>query len=251
MKPLRGTSYRALKAAGRRSLSERIGTARSISNSEIIDLGQRGLAIFVAALVGAVIWVDGTLTVVASFATHYLMNAWRIQMIAKYLATALLGTSLLAGAAMAQTSTTTTDKVDSATASTVSHQGQWRSSKLIGVDVYNEANEKLGDIAELIIDKNGNVKQVILGVGGFLGMGEKNVAVSFDKLKWVNEPVTTATNAPSTTKNPAGTTTTGTSTTTTTTTTPPVRSADEQWYPDHAVLAATKDQLKAMTQFKY
>jgi hypothetical protein len=157
-------------------------------------------------------------------------------MIAKYLATALLGTSLFAGAAMAQTSTTTTNKVDSATASTVSHQGQWRSSKLIGVDVYNEANEKIGDIAELIIGKNGNVEQVILGVGGFLGIGEQNVAVSFDKLKWVNEPVPTAT---------------GTSTTTTTTTTRPVRSADEQWYPDHAVLAATKDQLKAMTPFKY
>ena len=157
-------------------------------------------------------------------------------MIAKYLATALLGTSLFAGAAMAQTSTTTTNKVESATASTVSHQGQWRSSKLIGVDVYNEANEKLGDIAELIIGKNGNVEQVILGVGGFLGIGEKNVAVSFDKLKWVNEPVPT---------------TTGTSTTTTTTTTRPVRSAGEQWYPDHAVLAATKDELKAMTQFKY
>jgi len=157
-------------------------------------------------------------------------------MIAKYLATALLGTSLFAGAAMAQTSTTTTNKVESATASTVSHQGQWRSSKLIGVDVYNEANEKLGDIAELIIGKNGNVEQVILGVGGFLGIGEKNVAVSFDKLKWVNEPVPT---------------TTGTSTTTTTTTTRPVRSAGEQWYPDHAVIDATKDQLKAMTAFKY
>ena len=157
-------------------------------------------------------------------------------MITKYLATALLGTSLFAGAAMAQTSTTTTNKVDSATASTVSHQGQWRSSKLIGVNVYNEANEKLGDIAELIIGKNGNVEQVILGVGGFLGIGEQNLAVSFDKLKWVNEPVPT---------------TAGTSTTTTTTTTRPVRSADEQWYPDHAVLAATKDQLKAMTQFKY
>jgi len=182
-------------------------------------------------------------------------------MITKYLAAALLGTSLLAGAAMAQTSTTTTNKADSTTATTVSHQGQWRSSKLIGVNVYNEANEKLGDIAELIIDKNGNVEHVVIGVGGFLGMGEHNVAVSFDKLKWVNEPVkaTTAANEPSTTtaKTPTtsavGTipTTTGTSTTTTTTTTRPVRSADEQWYPDHAVLAATKDQLKAMTQFKY
>ena len=59
------TSYRAHKAAGRSSLSEKIETARSISNSDIIDLGQRGLAILVAALTGAVIWVDGTRTVVA------------------------------------------------------------------------------------------------------------------------------------------------------------------------------------------
>lgn len=177
-------------------------------------------------------------------------------MITKYLAAALLGTSLLTGAAMAQT---TTNKTDTTTASTMSHQGQWRSSKLIGLNVYNEANEKLGDIEELILNKDGKIENVVLGVGGFLGMGEHNVAVSFDKLKWVNEPAkaTTATNTPSTTttKTPATTdsarTTTGTAATTTTTTTRPARSANEQWYPDHAVLNATKDQLKAMTQFKY
>lgn len=175
-------------------------------------------------------------------------------MIAKYLATALLGTALLVGPAMAQTSTTTTKKADNATASTMSHQGQWRSSKLIGLNVYNEANEKLGDIEELIVNKSGNIEHVVIGVGGFLGMGEHNVAVSFDKLKWVNEPMkaTTATNTPSTTtaKTDSTRTTTGTATTTTTTTRP-VRSADEKWYPDHAILNATKDQLKAMTQFKY
>lgn len=173
-------------------------------------------------------------------------------MIEKYLATALLGASLLAGAAIAQTSTTTTNKADKATTSTMSHQGQWRSSKLIGLNVYNEANEKLGDIEELIVSKSGNIEQVVIGVGGFLGMGEHNVAVSFDKLQWINEPMkaTTATNSPSTTtaKTDSTRTTTGTATTTTTR---PVRSANEQWYPDHAILNATKDQLKAMTQFKY
>jgi sporulation protein YlmC with PRC-barrel domain len=77
-------------------------------------------------------------------------------------------------------------------------EGQWRSSKLIGVDVYNEANEKVGDIEELILDKSGKVEHVVLGVGGFLGMGEHYVAVAFDKLKWVNDPVrsTTASTAP-------------------------------------------------------
>src|SRR5450631_883629 len=179
----------------------------------------------------------------------------------KYIAIALLSTALMTGVAPAQNATTAAaDKADS---SAMMHkEGQWRSSKLIGVDVYNEANEKVGDVQELILDKSGKIENVVLGVGGFLGMGEHYVAVSFDKLKWVNEPVrsATASTAPASTSpaknvdSNARTTADGTATTTTgaaTTTTPPARTADEQWYPDHAVLNATKDQLEAMTQFKY
>jgi sporulation protein YlmC with PRC-barrel domain len=178
-----------------------------------------------------------------------------------YIAIALLSTALMTGVASAQTSTTaTTDKANS---SAMMHkEGQWRSSKLVGVDVYNEANEKIGSIEELILDKSGKVEHVVLGVGGFLGMGEHYVAVAFDKLKWANEPVraTTASAAPAGTApatnidSNARTAADGTAKTTTgsaTTTTRPARAANEQWYPDHAVLNATKDQLKAMTQFKY
>jgi sporulation protein YlmC with PRC-barrel domain len=158
-------------------------------------------------------------------------------MITKYLAAALLSTALMTGVASAQTTTTTT--ADQATTAMMHEDGQWRSSKLIGVDVYNDANEKIGDIEELIVDKSGKIEHVVLGVGGFLGMGEHYVAVSFDKLKWVNEAVrsTSVSSAPATTTEK---TTTGTTATTTT-----------QWYPDHAVFNATKDQLKAMPQFKY
>ena len=103
-------------------------------------------------------------------------------------------------------------------------------------------------------DQNGKIQAAILGVGGFLGMGEHQVAVSFDKLKFVNEavPSTTAANAPTTTA-PAtnvdnnARTTTGAATTNVRL----GRTATEQWYPDHAVIDATKDQLKAMTEFKY
>src|SRR5450631_3491657 len=160
----------------------------------------------------------------------------------KYIAIALLSTALMTGVAYAQTSTTaTTDKANS---SPMMHkEGQWRSSKLIGVDVYNDANEKVGDIEELILDKSGKVEHVVLGVGGFLGMGEHYVAVAFDKLKWVNEPVrsTSVSSAPTTTTEK---TTTGTTATTTTTATKQVRAANEQWYPDHAVFNAAKDQLR-------
>jgi hypothetical protein len=102
------------------------------------------------------------------------------------------------------------------------------------------------------------VANVILGVGGFLGLGEHYVAVAFDKLKWVDQPVTSTTasttaapaNTPATTSARDATTqtTTGAATTTTTSTT---TSASKYWYPDHAVYNATKDQLKAMPEFKY
>ncbi len=59
----------------------------------------------------------------------------------------------------------------------------WRSSKLVGLNVYNAKNEKIGDINDLIIDAKGAVTHAIVGVGGFLGMGEKNVAIEFSSLK--------------------------------------------------------------------
>src|SRR6202040_1512986 len=127
----------------------------------------------------------------------------------KYLAAALLGTVLLSGAAFAETATTDRSNINTA----VHRDGQWRSSKLIGVNVYNDNNEKIGDIQELIVDKSGKVDNVILGVGGFLGMGEHYVAVPMEKLKWVNEPARTSstTTAPkdksAASANNAGTTT--------------------------------------------
>jgi sporulation protein YlmC with PRC-barrel domain len=115
----------------------------------------------------------------------------------------------------------------------------WRSSKLIGMDVYNEQNEKLGDISEVLVDKTGKVAGLVIGVGGFLGMGQHDIMVDMSRLKFVDEPAKIAT-----------TTTTGTATRPAETTT--TRIGEKKWHPDHAVLSgATKDQLKAMPQFKY
>lgn len=61
-------------------------------------------------------------------------------------------------------------------------------SRLIGQSVYNgtDTNAKsIGDVNDLVIDKNGMVKSVVIGVGGFLGIGEKNVAVDFPKVSMV------------------------------------------------------------------
>jgi len=61
---------------------------------------------------------------------------------------------------------------------------EWRGSKLVGVDVYGSDNSKIGDINEVIVDRNGQAKAIVIGVGGFLGIGEKNVAVPWDKVQW-------------------------------------------------------------------
>lgn len=175
-------------------------------------------------------------------------------MLAKSITAGLVGSALLATAAFAQTATTpTTDRANMApaAASGSMFQGSWRTSKLVGLNVYNDSNEKLGDINDVLVDKSGNVKAVILGVGGFLGMGERLVAVSFDKIKFVNEPATYtgASNAPGS-RPASSTTTTGAATTNT----PPASATASRanpWYPDHAVFNATKDQLKAMPEFKY
>jgi sporulation protein YlmC with PRC-barrel domain len=52
-----------------------------------------------------------------------------------------------------------------------------RASKLIGTDVFNLANENIGEVEDLIIDNGKTVKGVVISVGGFLGIGDRNVAV--------------------------------------------------------------------------
>jgi sporulation protein YlmC with PRC-barrel domain len=118
---------------------------------------------------------------------------------------------------------------------TASAKDEWQASKLIRMNVYNGQNEKIGDIKELLLDKSGKIDTVAIAVGGFLGMGEHDVAVKFDQLKWSNEPV----------KSSSGSNSTGT------TGSAQTQESRERNYPDHAVLNATKDQLKAMPQFDY
>jgi sporulation protein YlmC with PRC-barrel domain len=139
------------------------------------------------------------------------------------------------GAAPAPQNQTTTTATTPRT-----HASMWRASKLVGVDVYNEQNEKLGDISEVLIDKSGKVAGVVIGVGGFLGMGQRDIMVEMSKLKFMDEPV----RASDKDKRPGTTGTTSNSA---------ARSNDRNWYPDHAVLTgvANKDALKNMPEFKY
>ncbi|HET9533848.1 MAG TPA: PRC-barrel domain-containing protein [Mesorhizobium sp.] len=171
----------------------------------------------------------------------------------KYLLAGIAASTLLATAALAQSSPPPAPAPAATATKTAPVQvsGQWRASKLIGLNVYNNNNEKIGDINEILVTSDGKISGVIIGAGGFLGMGEHDVLVKLDQLKFVNEPVrtsaTTTTTTTTTRSAPAPTTGSGSATVPAR----PARVANEKWYPDHAMMNATKDQLKAMPQFKY
>ena len=57
---------------------------------------------------------------------------------------------------------------------------QWLASDLIGMKVSGNGDESIGSISDLLVDKEGNIVAAVVGVGGFLGIGQKNVAISFD-----------------------------------------------------------------------
>jgi hypothetical protein len=50
-------------------------------------------------------------------------------------------------------------------------------------DIYNPSNTKIGEIMDVLVGANGQVSAVIVGVGGFLGAGEKDVAVNFNSIQ--------------------------------------------------------------------
>ena len=180
-------------------------------------------------------------------------------MIAKVFTASVAASALMATIAFAQTPTTptaTTDKADMPTSSGYSVQGDWRASKVVGLKVVNDTNEAVGSIDDLLTDSQGNIKAVVIGVGGVLGVGEHLVAVPYDKVKFVTEPVasTSASTTPEgATGKPMASTTTGAATTNTVPTgaAPAMKANPNPWVPDHAVFNATKDELKAMPEFKY
>jgi sporulation protein YlmC with PRC-barrel domain len=137
---------------------------------------------------------------------------------------------------------------------TQAQQGQWRASKLVGVDIYNSSNENIGEVNEILVDGTGKIDAVVIGVGGFLGIGEKNVALPFTSVKWMDVPVRTAanTNPPATTA-PAGDTAAPMTPAPATDATGAVAAANtaNKDYPDHGLVEMSKDQLKNAPEFKY
>lgn len=115
-------------------------------------------------------------------------------MIGKLLATTAIVTLLssglwVSGAAAEDATKPATATTTAATAPAAVADGSLV-TKIIGADVYDSAADnaaKIGDVKDIVLTKDGKAKYIIIGVGGFLGIGEKNVAYDFSKAEWVEK----------------------------------------------------------------
>ena len=176
--------------------------------------------------------------------------------------------SLMSSAALAQEAQLQPSYAMGTTATTTKWMtqeaaGQWRTSKMIGLNVFNNSNEKIGSVSELIVDRSGKLEAVVVGVGGFLGLGEHDVAVPYSQINWRYQPV--ASSSTSTTPTTSGAASPASRNESSPALDPAERVRAERAlqdhativanrnasYPNHAVLNMTKDQLKAEPAFKF
>ncbi|PAQ07586.1 PRC-barrel domain-containing protein [Mesorhizobium temperatum] len=100
--------------------------------------------------------------------------------------------ALLATGAYAQSTTTpapTQDPAvqDTAPATPVARAEGSLMTNIVGESVYNGTGddaENIGNVSDVVFDENGQAKSVVIGVGGFLGVGAKNVTFDYSKLQW-------------------------------------------------------------------
>jgi sporulation protein YlmC with PRC-barrel domain len=143
---------------------------------------------------------------------------------------------------------------------------QWRASDLEGLNVYSSNNgDKIGNIDGLIFDSSGRVQAVVIGVGGYLGLDERYIAVPFGQIRFETQPRGTATGTTTGEARLAGTSPGGTvaSPEAAGTAAVPAGSnspaapntsapAGSGSTPDHAVLmmSVTKDELRTAPEFR-
>jgi sporulation protein YlmC with PRC-barrel domain len=79
------------------------------------------------------------------------------------------------------------DSAKTVSSQIVNAQGrdEWLASKLRGTTVLGSDNQKVGDVVDILLDKSGQVRAFIVGVGGVLGLGTKEVAIDLTEFREV------------------------------------------------------------------
>jgi sporulation protein YlmC with PRC-barrel domain len=107
-------------------------------------------------------------------------------MIRKLLASTAVAAFVATGAAYAQTAPAPTAPAEQA-APQVIHADGHLASDIIGQTVYSSAGddgENIGSISDIVLSPEGAAEAVVIGVGGFLGIGKKDVAIEYDLVQW-------------------------------------------------------------------
>lgn len=148
--------------------------------------------------------------------------------------------------------------------------GGWRASQILGATVYSDQHQGIGGINDLIIDPDGKVKEAVISVGGFLGIGSKLVGVPYDQLRFEQQSVRPAATTSGAIATPGATAATPTATDGTPAATPPARNQAanpnvtapatapaaagrpvEVVQTEIVLPGATKDSLTAMPDYKF
>ncbi|MDP3536305.1 PRC-barrel domain-containing protein [Halomonas sp. M1] len=109
----------------------------------------------------------------------------------KMIKPAFLGTLMVPAFMFAATAVNANEHTETATTTmeatylTSQPEGTFHADSLMGNDVKSsvEDDEDIGTISDLIINEDGQIQAVVVGVGGFLGMGEKDIAIEWDSLE--------------------------------------------------------------------
>jgi sporulation protein YlmC with PRC-barrel domain len=123
--------------------------------------------------------------------TAYLNRTCRRRTMRNIALVALMSLMVAAGAAnsSAQTAGSTLVSVEVAELREVA--AGWSAKKqILGKDVYNDAGDKIGEVNDLIVTPSRSLSYAIVGVGGFLGIGEHNVAVPVSRFKQLMGKIT-------------------------------------------------------------
>ncbi len=97
-----------------------------------------------------------------------------------------MGATGSSGASTTMSSTSSSSAAASGQLMTQMQPDMMRGSKLMGTDIYGSDNQKIGDLDDVILDRQGKIQAIVVGVGGFLGIGEKNVAIPYDQVHWMS-----------------------------------------------------------------
>jgi hypothetical protein len=173
---------------------------------------------------------------------------------------------LVSGPAMAQTSSSQSSPANGGPANAspaakspvfleMRQPDQFRSTNLRGTRVYGAKNENIGEINDVLISRSGQVAAVIIGVGGFLGIGEKDVAVPMSMLLFQPGAVEADSIKVSPTEPMANPSSPAADAQRETTTAPPspatgAAARHDTGIPDRLILKMTKEQLQSAPAFR-